>query len=94
MFHILGALAEFEHTLMRERTLAGMAPARARGRKGGRKPSLNKSDVKKAAAMLRNPKITKREVAAHFEMSRVTLNESVKRHGYPLNPSSPDPRFT
>lgn len=82
VFHIFGALAEFEHTLIRERTIAGLNAARARGRKGGRKPSLNKSDVKKAAAMLRDPKITKREVAAHFEISRVTLNESLKRHGY------------
>lgn len=39
VFHIFGALAEFEHTLIRERTLAGLAAARARGRKGGRKPN-------------------------------------------------------
>jgi DNA invertase Pin-like site-specific DNA recombinase len=88
VFHIFGALAEFEHTLIRERTKAGLAAARARGRKGGRKPSMSKSAVKKAAAMLRDPLMTKKEVAAHFEVSRVTLNESLKRHGYPLNPAS------
>lgn len=88
VFHIFGALAEFEHTLIRERTMAGLAAARARGRKGGRKPSLSKADVKKAAAMLLDPEMTKAEVAKHFGVSRVTLNESLKRHNYPLNPAS------
>ncbi len=36
IFHVFGALAEFERDLIRERTLAGLAAARARGRKGGR----------------------------------------------------------
>jgi DNA invertase Pin-like site-specific DNA recombinase len=39
-FHIFGALAEFERNLIRERTQAGLAAARSRGRKGGRKPAL------------------------------------------------------
>jgi DNA invertase Pin-like site-specific DNA recombinase len=82
IFHIFGALAEFEHSLIRERTLAGLASARARGRKGGRKPILSKADVQKAAAMLKDPLITKTEVAEHFKISRVTLNKSLKREGY------------
>lgn len=81
VFHIFGALAEFEHNLIRERTLAGLAAARARGRKGGRKPSMSQSDIQKAAAMLLDPKITKSEVARHFGISRVTLNQSLKRNG-------------
>jgi len=52
VFHIFGALAEFEHDLIRERTIAGLQAARARGRKGGRKPAMSDADVKKAAAML------------------------------------------
>ena len=52
---------------------------RARGRKGGRKPSMSKSDVKKAAAMLQDPKITKTEVAEHFKVSRITLNKALSR---------------
>ncbi|MEH8022109.1 recombinase family protein [Rheinheimera metallidurans] len=79
VFHIFGALAEFEHNLIRERTLAGLAAARARGRKGGRKPSMSHSDIQKAAAMLLDPKITKTEVAKHFGISRVTLNNSLMR---------------
>ncbi|WP_269621172.1 recombinase family protein [Zhongshania sp. BJYM1] len=88
IFHIFGALAEFEHTLIRERTLAGLSAARARGRKGGRKPKMSKGDVRKAAAMLKDPAVLKTEVAEHFGVSRMTLNESLKREGYPLNPAA------
>lgn len=84
-------MAEFEHSLIRERTIAGLSAARARGRKGGRKPKLSKSDVKKAAAMLRDPTVTKTEVAEHFGTTRMTLNESLKREGYPLNPAAVSP---
>jgi DNA invertase Pin-like site-specific DNA recombinase len=72
---------EFEHDLIRERTKAGLQAARARGRKGGRKPSMSDSDIRKAAAMLSDPQITKTEVAAHFGVTRTTLNASLKRIG-------------
>lgn len=91
VFHLFGALAEFERNLIVDRTRAGLAAARARGRKGGRKPKLSKGDVKKAAAMLRNPDITKTEVAEHFGVSRVTLNAALQREGYPENPACPEP---
>ncbi|WP_419600709.1 recombinase family protein [Thiolapillus sp.] len=94
VFHIFSALAEFEHSLIRERTMAGLAAARARGRKGGRKPSMSKADVRKAAAMLKDPQMTKTEVAQHFGVSRVTLNNSLKRNGYPLNPVALDTAAT
>ncbi|WP_417521932.1 recombinase family protein [Marinobacter sp.] len=81
VFHIFGALAEFERDLIRERTTAGLQAARARGRKGGRKPSMSDSDIKKAIAMLSDPRITKKEVAEHFDVSRTTLNSSLKRVG-------------
>lgn len=81
VFHIFGALAEFEHSLIRERTIAGLAVARARGRKGGRKLALSPADVRKAAAMLADPNITKTEVAKHFGVSRVTLNAALARAG-------------
>ncbi|MDN5626057.1 MAG: recombinase family protein [Acinetobacter sp.] len=79
VFHIFGALAEFEHSLIRERTIAGLDAARARGRKGGRKPSMSGKDIKKAKAMLNDPQITKTEVAKHFGVSRVTLNSSLNK---------------
>ena len=88
-FHLFSALAEFESNLNSERTKAGLEAARARGRMGGRKPKMSKADVRKAAAMLKDPEITKTEVAKHFGVTRVTLNEALKREGHPLNPAAP-----
>src|SRR5664280_3072340 len=48
VFHIFGALAEFERTLIRERTMAGLAAARARGRVGGRPPTMTHDKIKVA----------------------------------------------
>lgn len=87
IFHVFGALAEFEHSLIRERTMAGLVAARARGRKGGRKPAMSKADVRKAAAMLADPKITKTEIAKHFGVSRVTLNSALTREGFVSEPN-------
>jgi DNA invertase Pin-like site-specific DNA recombinase len=77
VFHIFAALAEFERTLIQERTKAGLAAARARGRKGGRKPKMTKGDARRAKAMLLDPDMTKTEVARHFNVSRVTLNKAL-----------------
>jgi DNA invertase Pin-like site-specific DNA recombinase len=77
VFHIFAALAEFERTLIQDRTKAGLAAARARGRKGGRPPKLNQNQIKKAKAMLLDPQMTKAEVARHFEVSRTTLNKAL-----------------
>src|SRR5207244_542178 len=49
IFHIFGALAEFERDLIRERTQAGLAAARARGRKGGRPRAIGLNDERKRA---------------------------------------------
>nr|UJL16827.1 recombinase family protein [Escherichia coli] len=46
-FHVMGALAEMERELIVERTLAGLAAARARGRTGGRRPKLTKNSMSK-----------------------------------------------
>lgn len=88
VFHVFGALAAFEHNLIRDRTLAGMAAARARGRVGGRRPKLSKADVRRAVAMLKDPRMTKTEVATHFGISRVTLNAALERAGLPQMPSA------
>lgn len=88
IFHVFAALAEFERNLIKERTIAGLAAARARGRMGGRKAKLTKSDTRKAAAMLSDPMMTKTEVAKHFSVTRVTLNAALERDGYPQNPAA------
>jgi DNA invertase Pin-like site-specific DNA recombinase len=74
-FHMIGSIAQFERRLISERTKAGLVAARARGRKGGRKPKLTAADIKKAKAMLSDPVMTKSEVAEHFDVSRPTLNK-------------------
>ena len=55
VFHMFGALAEFERSLIRERTQAGLAAARRLGRKGGRPPKLTEDDLEAARALLANP---------------------------------------
>lgn len=55
IFHIFGALSEFERNLIRERTNAGLSAARARGRKGGRPKTLN-SEKRRLAVKLYNDK--------------------------------------
>lgn len=74
IFHLFAALAEFEADIIRERTHAGLAASRARGRKGGRNEKLTVKDVAKAKAMLLDPDMTKTEVAAHFGITRKTLD--------------------
>jgi DNA invertase Pin-like site-specific DNA recombinase len=81
-----------ERNLIRERTVSATCRTgccRARGRKGGRKAKMSKADVRKAAAMLLDPLMTKTEVAKHFGISRVTLNLALEREGYPQNPAAP-----
>lgn len=76
-FHMIGSIAQFERRLISERTKAGLKAARSRGRKGGRKVKLSASDIKKAKAMLLDPRVTKAEVAKHFDVSRPTLNKAL-----------------
>jgi len=73
IFHIFGALAEFERALIRERTTAALASARARGKLGGRPRALKPADITAAKAMLRDPTITVDEVAKRLNIAPSTL---------------------
>jgi len=73
VFHIFGALAEFERSLIRERTRAGLAAARARGRIGGRKKSLSSQDIALARTLLANPDIPVIEIARKLGVSEATF---------------------
>lgn len=73
IFHIFAALAEFERGIIRERTNAGLAAARARGKVGGRPPSLTPADLAAAKALLRDPNITFEEAARRVGVSRSAL---------------------
>lgn len=73
VFHMLGAIAEFERALIRERTAAGLAEARSKGKTGGRPKSLSQKDVTAAKALLADGSLTSKEVAARFGVSKATL---------------------
>jgi len=73
IFHLFAALAEFERGLIRERTMAGLASARARGRTGGRPRSLGERDLMAVKALLANDQITVAEVAKRVGISPATL---------------------
>ena len=79
VFHIFAALAEFERGVIRERTMAGLRAARARGRKGGRPPALTVKDLAAAMAMLKNSEITVLEVAKRLGVAASTLCRHLPR---------------
>jgi DNA invertase Pin-like site-specific DNA recombinase len=78
-FHILGAIAEFEHALMSERTRDGLAAGRARGRTGGQKPKLGPRQVALARQMYDERdgdgrrRYTVAQIAAEFGVTRPTI---------------------
>jgi DNA invertase Pin-like site-specific DNA recombinase len=73
VFHVFAALAEFERNLIRERTLAGLNAARARGRKGGRPSKLSPKEIKTIRALLKTADIPVAEIAQRFGIARSTL---------------------
>jgi DNA invertase Pin-like site-specific DNA recombinase len=72
-FHMLAAIAEFEHELIRERTADGLKAARARGRNGGRKSSLTPAAVKQAQTMYDSGDYTVEQIAKAFKTTRPTI---------------------
>lgn len=76
-FQMTGAFAEFEANLLSERTKEGLETARKRGRKGGRKPSMNERQIKAAKSMLKDPDMSITDVARHFNVSRATIHRRV-----------------
>lgn len=79
VFHIFGALAEFERDLIRERTIAGLAAAKAEGRSGGRRRVMSTDDLKLARALMKDPEWTRDAVAAKLGVSHVTVWRELKR---------------
>lgn len=73
IFHIFGALAEFERNLIRERTRAGLTAARARGRKGGRKKRLDPAKREVALRLYHERQHTVEEICRMMGVGRSTL---------------------
>jgi DNA invertase Pin-like site-specific DNA recombinase len=78
IFHIFGALAEFERNLIRERTTAGLSAARARGRRGGRPKALRDKRVSIAQALYNNKQNSIAEICQTLKISKATLYRSIK----------------
>ena len=81
IFSIFGAFAEFERELIRERTLAGLKSARARGRKGGRKFQLTKAQVRLAQVAMQNRDTSVGELCKELNITRPTLYRYVAPNG-------------
>ena len=80
-FGIFAALAEFESELIQERTVAGLRAARARGRKGGRKPALTKAQVRTIQAAMAHRDTSVSELCGELGISPVTLYRYVDPQG-------------
>jgi DNA invertase Pin-like site-specific DNA recombinase len=78
VFHIFGALAEFEREIIRERTRAGLEAARSRGRKGGPKHKLRPKQVEIVRQLYKVKSHSLEEICDSFGISRVTLWRYVK----------------
>jgi DNA invertase Pin-like site-specific DNA recombinase len=88
IFHLMGALAEFERDLIRERTNAGLAAARARGRIGGRPKRLTTNGkVALAWRLFADPNQSLPEICSTLEISRSTLYRYVKEATPPASDS-------
>lgn len=78
LFHILASIAEFERDLISERTKDGLEAARARGRKGGRKPKLNDKQLAQVRKMADSGEHTISDIAETFRVSRPTIYAALK----------------
>ena len=83
LFQICGVMAEFERNLISERTKAGLAAARARGRKGGRKPKMTPAKIDRAAELMRERRLTVREIADLSGVTTTTLYRHLTPDGEP-----------
>jgi DNA invertase Pin-like site-specific DNA recombinase len=77
MLHMIGAFAEFERNLIRERTNEGLKAARARGRVGGRKEKLDDRKKREIKALLADPAFSIKDVCSKYEISRTTFYKQI-----------------
>ncbi len=84
VFHIFGALTEFERSIIRERTLAGLAAAKARGRCGGRPRALSDQSIAAVRALIKDGSMTIAEIAAQLGVSDATLYKYIPHPRSPL----------
>jgi len=78
IFHIFGALAEFERDIIRDRTNAGLTAARARGKVGGRRRSLSQKDIALVKKLYAEQNTSIAYICRSFHISRWTLQRHLK----------------
>jgi DNA invertase Pin-like site-specific DNA recombinase len=83
VFHVFASLAEFERDIIRERTMAGLGAARARGKKGGRKRVMDERKVALAARLMKDGDVPVSEVCEAVGVSRATLYRYLNPDGTP-----------
>lgn len=76
--HLFGALAQFEIEFIRERMVAGLAAARAQGRKGERPPKLSAEEILVAQRLLKDRESTVSEVARPLSIHRSTMHKGMQ----------------
>jgi DNA invertase Pin-like site-specific DNA recombinase len=79
LFHVMGAIAEFERSLISERTRAGMAAAKARGKHLGRERKLSEEDALWAKRMIDDGRFSAEDVTIALRVSPVTLRRALQR---------------
>ncbi len=90
VFHVFAALAEFERDLISERTHAGLAAARARGRQGGRRTVMTPAKLAVAREMYESRKHTTAAIAVVVGVSRATLYRALAAPGQAALSPTPD----
>jgi DNA invertase Pin-like site-specific DNA recombinase len=86
VFHLFGALGQFERDLIQERTRAGLIAAAARGRRGGRKPVVTAERLKRARVMIERG-LTVRDAAVRLKIGKTALYDALRdmEHGAQRN---------
>lgn len=80
IFHVFGAMAEFERTLIVERVKTGLVAARARGRIGGRRAKLSKKQLDRMVELYDARNLTVVEICAQFGISRTGFYKMIAKH--------------
>ncbi len=89
--HLFGALAQFERELIRDRTVAGLTAARARGRVGGRPSKLTAEQVRQARKMYDARELTVEQIGAVLGVSRTSIYRALAKTTTPARPATAAP---
>jgi DNA invertase Pin-like site-specific DNA recombinase len=81
IFHVFGALAEFERELIQERTQAGLLAARSRGKKGGRPKVMDSKKINMAKTLYNDKKTSIRDICKTLKISKPTLYRYLNNGG-------------